>query len=170
VDNWFAAVASSVESLPDFNSDDWEKMFGDSTLQYVIDAADLEQMQELTDAMEDAVAADNVQAAKDRVLDAMTRIPSTPPPFLAETSTGARARREEANVTTIAPASFPTPGPVPSTNPTPSPHPTPALVAVSTVAPTPAPAYPQDPPPADIVPSPVPSPAFYSSLCRVTAS
>jgi len=159
VDNWFATVASSVDSLPEFNSDDWEKMFGDSTLQYVLDAADLEQMQELTDAMEDAVATDNVQAAKDRVLDAMTRIPSSPPPFLADTSTGARASREDLNVTTIAPASFPNPGPIPSATPNPITNPTPPAVAVPTVAPTQAPVYPQDPPPVPTVPSSVPSPS-----------
>jgi hypothetical protein len=31
-DDWFATVVASLESLPDFNSPEWSKMFGDSTL------------------------------------------------------------------------------------------------------------------------------------------
>jgi hypothetical protein len=37
-DNWFATIASSVDFLPDLNSDKWLCMFGDSTFQYPFDA------------------------------------------------------------------------------------------------------------------------------------
>ena len=36
-DDWFATVSSESESLPDFASDEWNKMFGRSTYQYVLD-------------------------------------------------------------------------------------------------------------------------------------
>ena len=39
-DDWFATVAASVDSLPDFNSAEWATTFGDSTYQYPIDDAD----------------------------------------------------------------------------------------------------------------------------------
>ena len=34
-DDWFATVASSIADLPDFNSPEWQRMFGDSVFQYV---------------------------------------------------------------------------------------------------------------------------------------
>ena len=36
-DDWFTTVATNPEDLPDFGSAEWEKLFGDSTYQYVID-------------------------------------------------------------------------------------------------------------------------------------
>ena len=36
-DDWFATIATSVEDLPDFNSDEWYKLFGQTNLQYVTD-------------------------------------------------------------------------------------------------------------------------------------
>ena len=36
-DDWFATVASSIANLPDFNSPEWQKMFGDSDFQYLDD-------------------------------------------------------------------------------------------------------------------------------------
>ena len=40
-DDWFATVATTVDSLPDFNSDAWTRLFGDSIFQYPFDADDL---------------------------------------------------------------------------------------------------------------------------------
>ena len=34
-DDWFATVSSTIGSLPDFSSDAWMKLFGDSAYQYV---------------------------------------------------------------------------------------------------------------------------------------
>ena len=39
-DDWFATVAASLESLPDLNSPQWSKMFGESTFQYSFDSDD----------------------------------------------------------------------------------------------------------------------------------
>ena len=36
-DNWFATVAASLKLLPDFNSPEWSKMFGNSTFQSCFD-------------------------------------------------------------------------------------------------------------------------------------
>ena len=33
-DNWFHTIASDTSTLPDFNSDEWGRLFGDSTFQY----------------------------------------------------------------------------------------------------------------------------------------
>ena len=43
-DDWFATVAASIEDFPDFNSDAWAKMFGDSLHQYILDDDDLERL------------------------------------------------------------------------------------------------------------------------------
>jgi Integrase core domain. len=40
-DYWFATVSSTPEELPDFNSPEWLNMFGDSSLQYVLDDEDV---------------------------------------------------------------------------------------------------------------------------------
>jgi hypothetical protein len=39
-DDWFATVVSSEDSLPNFNSDEWSRMFGDSMYQYPLDEED----------------------------------------------------------------------------------------------------------------------------------
>ena len=36
-DNWFSTIASTVESLPDYNSAAWSKLFGKFTYQYPFD-------------------------------------------------------------------------------------------------------------------------------------
>ena len=36
-DDWFATVPSEDEDIPNFNSDDWNKMFGESRFQYILD-------------------------------------------------------------------------------------------------------------------------------------
>jgi hypothetical protein len=75
-DDWFATIASSVEHLPNFNSDEWIHMFGASTFQYPFDA-------------ETETAASNqpkplLQTQRDRTFDALNnRFPPTalaPPP------------------------------------------------------------------------------------------
>ena len=39
-DDWFSTVSSRVEDLPDFNSNEWMKMFGDTLHQYCYDSTD----------------------------------------------------------------------------------------------------------------------------------
>jgi hypothetical protein len=36
-DDWFSTVSSSEEQLPDFGSDQWNKLFGESEFQYILD-------------------------------------------------------------------------------------------------------------------------------------
>jgi hypothetical protein len=48
-DDWFATVSSDEASLPDFNSPEWARMFGDSEYQFPFDEEDLEAMSELID-------------------------------------------------------------------------------------------------------------------------
>ena len=36
-DDWFSTVQSSVESIPDFESPEWQRLFGDSMFQYTFD-------------------------------------------------------------------------------------------------------------------------------------
>ena len=36
IDDWFATVTCNPNDLPDFNSDEWKKLFGDSEFQYMI--------------------------------------------------------------------------------------------------------------------------------------
>jgi hypothetical protein len=39
-DDWFSTVPTSVDCLPDFGSDEWSKLFGDSTYQFVVEDVD----------------------------------------------------------------------------------------------------------------------------------
>ena len=84
-DDWFAMVTLTMDSLPDFNSAEWNKMFGESTYQYPFDEDDLESMMMPTEPTETA----NVQqchAHHHAVEDAMdaaqpfTPLPAMPPP------------------------------------------------------------------------------------------
>ena len=44
-DDWFATVSATPGQLPNFDSDDWAKVFGDSAYQYPLDDDDLAQLQ-----------------------------------------------------------------------------------------------------------------------------
>jgi hypothetical protein len=39
-DDWFSTVSSSIDMLPDVGSDHWNKLFGDSEFQYVLEEQD----------------------------------------------------------------------------------------------------------------------------------
>ena len=51
VDDWFATVSATNKQVPDFTSDEWAKLFGESTYQYLPD--------EDSPAPEDAVSSEN---------------------------------------------------------------------------------------------------------------
>jgi hypothetical protein len=53
-DDWFTTVSSDPSRLPDFGTNEWEKLFGDSAFQFVLDESDAEL---LTLAEEDAADA-----------------------------------------------------------------------------------------------------------------
>jgi len=77
-DDWFSTVASDPAQLPDFNSDEWNKLFGDSAFQYLLDPADIAAMQELTEELEQSVDSSNAEYARNRVMEASERLrPST---------------------------------------------------------------------------------------------
>ena len=79
-DDWFATVSSTPEALPDFNSPEWITMFGDSTLQYVLADDDVAAIRELSDELEAAIDTAGAIQARDRVLDALNRLPPPLPP------------------------------------------------------------------------------------------
>ena len=83
-DDWFATVTSDVEDLPDFNSEEWSKMFGDSTFQYVLDDADIAKMDDLIIHLENQTETANAQFARDRVNEAFDHL--RPPTALTEPS------------------------------------------------------------------------------------
>ena len=42
-DDWFATVTSESDDPPDFSSEDWKKMFGESRFQYIEDEDEVDQ-------------------------------------------------------------------------------------------------------------------------------
>jgi hypothetical protein len=69
-DDWFATIAASIDNFPNFNSDKWLCMFGDSTFQYPFDAEDpLDEPDPL------------LQSQRDHTFDAFTQ--GLPPTALA---------------------------------------------------------------------------------------
>ena len=134
-DDWFATVSASADDLPNFNDASWQRMFKDSTYQYVLDdedeerliveASDYEQAQDLLSRMQRVSTA----------IDASTLpqvLPVAPPPL----ATPLQPPREQ--VSTPVPAAAPLP------------HTTPLL--------TPREATPQAPSPIDDTRPPTPTP------------
>ncbi|GFH58478.1 hypothetical protein CTEN210_14954 [Chaetoceros tenuissimus] len=82
-DDQFATVGSSPDQLPDFNSDEWNKLFGDSSLQYVLDEDDYDTLTDLEQLLSDA----DDQAAHaqhtSRILDRLESRPRQPMPSSA---------------------------------------------------------------------------------------
>ena len=58
-DGLFATVSSSIDDLPDFNSNKWIKLFGDSMFQYILDDDDMNKINDLMDDMEAEQDTDN---------------------------------------------------------------------------------------------------------------
>ena len=83
-DDWFATVTSNIEDLPDFNSEEWSKMFGDSTFQYLLDDADIAKMDDLIIHLENQTETSNAQFARDQVNEAFDHL--RPPTALTEPS------------------------------------------------------------------------------------
>lgn len=78
-DDWFTTVSSDASRLPDFGTDEWERLFGDSAFQFVLDESDADL---LALAEEDAAAADSHLARSTQIESAMRRAepPSSLPP------------------------------------------------------------------------------------------
>ena len=92
-DDWFATVATNVDALPDFESDEWKRMFGDSIYQYYPfdDDDDLEGLpppakhKPLASALPPSVAPVQVSAPVSDSTVALTLVPPAPvaPPVAA---------------------------------------------------------------------------------------
>ena len=77
-DDWFATVTSSPEELPDFNSPEWSRLFGDSIYQYVADEDD-NATSAGAPSHANEVVAQQANARRDRVREAQARVhPTTP--------------------------------------------------------------------------------------------
>ena len=185
-DDWFATVSSEVSDLPDFNSPEWNKLFGDSIFQYVLDEADLSAVRELSETLEDAVDTARAERSADRVLEAIESIrpKAEPTPSWRERASEQEVKPAPAPTPAPTPAPMPTqapmpkqaPAPIPAPIPEPTPTPRPAAIApVSTtpVAPTPAPTPTPSPTPTP-TPAPAPMPVKQApqkaSLPRMTRS
>ncbi|KAI2507770.1 hypothetical protein MHU86_6666 [Fragilaria crotonensis] len=143
-DDWFATVPASADDLPNFNDDCWQRMFRDSTFQYVLDdedeerliagSTDYEQANELLSQMQRvATALDN--ATPPQVL------PVAPPPL----STPLQPPREQ--IATPPPVVVPPPPATPLLTPreaTPQP---PTPIAPQLPTPTPVKLFPSSPTP-----------------------
>ena len=78
-DDWFATVSSSVDDLPDFNSNEWRQLFGDSMFQYILDEDDINRIDDLMNDMETEQNNDNSAFMSDRVHEAFDQLkPATP--------------------------------------------------------------------------------------------
>lgn len=53
-DDQFVTIGSSLDHLPDFNSEEWNKLFGESSLQYVLDDDDYNTLTDLEQLLSDA--------------------------------------------------------------------------------------------------------------------
>lgn len=86
-DDWFATVSSSADTLPDFNSDEWAKMFGESTFQYPFDEKDMQELVDLQQLKEDEMDERKRKERRQLVERAMeaadpfTPLPVAPPPM-----------------------------------------------------------------------------------------
>ena len=111
-DDWFATIAASTESLPDFESDEWARLFGDSTYQYPFDDDDI------------------------RTLD---DVASDPPPTLVDWRRDSVARAMD-NATPPIPLAVAQPPTVPSVQQPSAPPPTPLIPPARHADPSPSPA------------------------------
>ena len=70
-DDWFATVSAAVSDLPDLNSDEWSKMFNDSTYQYLLDEDVFAQLQSESAVIDtdmdpaDAISASRINQHRD---------------------------------------------------------------------------------------------------------
>ena len=78
-DDWFATVSSSSNELPDFGSDEWTKLFGDSVYQYVLDDDDPDELaSDLTDTMKHSNLSDTISQRQENLYPAKP-LPVIPP-------------------------------------------------------------------------------------------
>ena len=76
-DDWFATVSDNAAPIPDFQSNEWNKLFGDSTFQYVDD--DDEKQTDAVDAEDERQHA-RMQSLYERQFTHQTPLQVPPPP------------------------------------------------------------------------------------------
>jgi hypothetical protein len=79
LDHWFATVSVSAETLPYFGTDAWQRLFGNSELQFPLDDDDIPQLHLLRDDLENSVDTLHHTTARDKVLEALRRHGAPPP-------------------------------------------------------------------------------------------
>ena len=106
-DNWFATVSATADQLPDFTSNEWAKMFGESSYQYPLDDDDLAELQSSTADMDQADATAAARSDAHRQYDPTLVKPLAPiNPMLPESS-DQRERNDSAIDAKIDPSLLP---------------------------------------------------------------
>ena len=102
-DDWFSTVSADIDQLPDFNSPEWLKMFGDSAFQYLADDEETAEQAaaDFIDVQETQAASDYVEAVLPQPAQLAPLAPILPPP------------------TRAVPPAFPPPMPAPQIPPNP---------------------------------------------------
>ena len=66
-DDWFATIGSDHNNPPDFLSDEWHKMFGESTYQYITeDQEDDKPNEDLIETIKSQINADRIAKSQDK--------------------------------------------------------------------------------------------------------
>ncbi|KAI2491142.1 hypothetical protein MHU86_23428 [Fragilaria crotonensis] len=80
-DDWFSTISSNIDNLPNFNSDAWAKLFGESSYQYPFDDDDATDIQIDADPASDAVVVDtlNIMDSVARCRHGPSATSATPP-------------------------------------------------------------------------------------------
>lgn len=117
-DDWFATVPVTENDLPDFNGEEWNKMFGDSKFQYIADDDDDEGNDPPTDTFGEALNVPLVRQG--RVEAAMQReLPTTPLPVPDPATTPIPSHTSPIAIPSVAPTA---PAPNSSGSPNRYPH------------------------------------------------
>ena len=148
-DDWFATVGSSSSQSPDFSSDAWSRMFGQSRFQYVVDEEEEASAVDVGDAAAAASSAarsdliDTAQSVSDhsfRLQEGSSTVPmKTPTGIPSPSSSPTDTPSPSSSPTGIpSPSSSPTGIPSPSSSPTgiPSPSSSPAGIPSPSSSPT----------------------------------
>jgi hypothetical protein len=156
-DDWFATISSSIDQLPDFNTNAWAKMFGDSAYQYIQDDDDPERL--IVDE-QDAATPPEQQQQEERIGNAFDN--ANPPQALPVDPPAVTSPRPQPSpnqlTTTATPISPPKSPPMTQTREEPSPQITPfvsPLPPASIPSPTPRrQTTPEAPSPVNLFPTP----------------
>ena len=76
-DDWFSTVSTELHDIPDYASEDWQKLFGDSEYQYTFDETDMD----MTVDVDPAQRRERVERAMEQ------RLPPVPLPDVRESTT-----------------------------------------------------------------------------------